>query len=179
MKKIKYKVALIQLKIDTDPNKNLNTSIEKIKEAKSNDADLVCLPELFLTRYFCQSEDPNNFDYAEAIPGATTDALSKVAKENRIVVIAPVFEKRALGIYHNSCTVIDADGEIKGVYRKMQACKGKFISYAFIIAVDDVRYLPGMCNRTLAVVSMVTFEIFRVLGNCLGKFLRFLYNLLH
>ncbi len=140
MKKIKYKVALIQLKIDTDPNKNLNTSIEKIKEAKSNDADLVCLPELFLTRYFCQSEDPNNFDYAEAIPGATTDALSKVAKENRIVVIAPVFEKRALGIYHNSCTVIDADGEIKGVYRKMHIPDDPGYHEKFYFTPGDLGY---------------------------------------
>src|SRR5207237_10724299 len=82
-------------------------------------ARIVCLQELFRSRYFCQSENQRNFKLAESIPGPTTDALAAVASEREIVIVASVFERRSAGIYHNTAVVIDADGSIAGTYRKM------------------------------------------------------------
>jgi len=101
------------------PAENLRAAEGWIALAAKEGAQLVCLPELFRTRYFCQSEDPAAFDLAEAIPGPTTQALAKVARKHKVVVIAPVFERRAAGLYHNSAAVLDADGSIAGLYRKM------------------------------------------------------------
>jgi N-carbamoylputrescine amidase len=80
---------------------------------------VVCLPELFQSQYFCQREDTRNFDLAEAVPGPTTEVLGRIAQENKTVVIAPLFERRAAGVYHNTAVIIDSDGKIAGVYRKM------------------------------------------------------------
>jgi N-carbamoylputrescine amidase len=90
-----------------------------VREAARNGAQIVCLPELFRTQYFCQREDPALFDLAETIPGPSTDAISAVAKETKAVVVASLFEKRARGLYHNTAVMIGVDGEIKGLYRKM------------------------------------------------------------
>ena len=90
-----------------------------VREAATRGADVACLPELFRSRYFCQREDPVFFDMAESIPGPATDELSRAALEAGIVIVVPVFERRAPGIYHNSLAMIDADGTIAGVYRKM------------------------------------------------------------
>ncbi|PYP56953.1 MAG: acyltransferase, partial [Gemmatimonadetes bacterium] len=91
----------------------------RIREAAQQGADLVCLPELFRTQYIGQREDHALFDLAEAVPGPTTETLGKIAKENGVVVIASLFERRAAGLYHNTAAVIDADGKVKGIYRKM------------------------------------------------------------
>ena len=101
------------------PAENLRRSQELIGKAASQGAQLICLPELFRSRYFCQSEDVRNFDLAETIPGETTEALGEIARTLRIVIVAPVFERRGAGVYHNSAAIIDADGTIAGLYRKM------------------------------------------------------------
>lgn len=98
---------------------NLTKALQKIRQAASKGAQIVCLQELFRTPYFCQKYDPKNFALAETIPGPSTAALSKLAKEKKIVIIVPLFEKRADGIYHNTAVVIDADGKLLGKYRKM------------------------------------------------------------
>lgn len=103
----------------TDVAENINKAIEGIKQAAENGANIVCLQELFTSLYFCDVEDHNNFNLAEAIPGPTTMKLSEVAKENNVVIIASLFEKRAAGLYHNTTAVIDADGTYLGKYRKM------------------------------------------------------------
>mgnify|MGYP002654476757 FL=1 len=113
------KVALVQMKMDADPKKNLSKAIEKIKLAKKKGAQIVCLPELFLTHYFCQEENHDNFAIAEKIPGKTTDALCELAKKISVIIIVPLFEKKVSGLYHNSCVVIDEKGKIFGHYRKM------------------------------------------------------------
>ena len=102
-----------------DVAENINKAIEGIKQAAENGANIVCLQELFTSLYFCDVEDHNNFNLAEAIPGPTTMRLSAVAKENNVVIIASLFEKRAAGLYHNTTAVIDADGTYLGKYRKM------------------------------------------------------------
>lgn len=115
----RFKLAAIQMACGPDPGANLSHAIQLIREASGQGAKLVCLPELFRTTYFCQTEDAAFFDLAESVPGPTTEALGKVAKETDTVIVAPVFERRAAGIYHNSAAVIDATGELAGLYRKM------------------------------------------------------------
>ena len=95
------------MKTSSDTKKNMNVAIKKIKEASKKKAKVICLPELFLSNYFCQVEKHSNFNLAEKIPGQTTDALSSLAKELKIIIIAPIFEKKTSGIYHNSCVVIN------------------------------------------------------------------------
>ena len=114
----KFTVGLVQMALSANTKANLDKAIARIEEAAMNNAEVICLPELFRSQYFCQKEDPAAFDLAEPIPGPTTDALATVAKKLKIVVIAPVFERRAPGIYHNSAAIIDA-GEVVGFYRKM------------------------------------------------------------
>src|SRR6185436_12603389 len=107
------------MSMSADPDANLAKAVERVKEAAGKGADAVCLPELFKTPYFCQREDAALFDLAEPVPGPTTEALSKAAKAAGVVVVAPIFEKRAPGVYHNSAAVIDKSGELLGLYRKM------------------------------------------------------------
>ncbi|GAB4247371.1 MAG: carbon-nitrogen hydrolase [Deltaproteobacteria bacterium] len=115
----KFTAALVQMSVGTDPRDNVARAADRVREASRAGARVVCLPELFRTRYFCQVEDPSFFDLAEPLPGPTTNVLSKAARSAGAVVIAPVFERRAPGVYHNSAAVIDADGTIAGIYRKM------------------------------------------------------------
>jgi len=112
-------VSAVQQPCDEDRQTNLDFSIAKIHEAAANNADLVVLPELHLGPYFCQSEDYNNYNLAQPIPGPTTEILSDVAKELDIVIVSTIFEKRAPGLYHNTAVVFDKDGSIAGKYRKM------------------------------------------------------------
>ena len=112
-------VGLVQMACSSDVDKNLASAIESICAAAKKGAQIICLPELFLTQYFCQTEDTQNFSLAESLPGPTSETLSKLAKELEVVLIVPLFEKRTEGIYHNTALVIDADGSIAGTYRKM------------------------------------------------------------
>jgi len=115
----KFRVGLVQMSCAPDPAKNLRHAVKQVQEAARAGAQIVCLPELFRSQYFCQREDAASFDLAEPVPGPTTEALSAVAREARIAIVAPLFERRAAGVYHNSAAVIDASGEIVGLYRKM------------------------------------------------------------
>jgi N-carbamoylputrescine amidase len=112
-------IGLVQMACSTDASKNLEKAEDSIRAASKQGAQIICLPELFLTQYFCQTEDPDNFSLAEPLPGPTSTTLSNLAKELQVVLIVPLFEKRAQGIYHNTAIVIDADGSIVGIYRKM------------------------------------------------------------
>ncbi len=102
-----------------EPKVNLARAVDFIRDAAKQGAQIVCLPELFRSQYFCQSEDHANFALAETIPGPSTEALSAAAREEQIVIVASLFEKRAAGVYHNTAVVIDADGKFLGKYRKM------------------------------------------------------------
>ncbi len=120
MNKIETRIiGLIQMACTNDPKQNLQNAIDSIREAAKKGAQIICLPELFLSSYFCQTENPEHFSLAEPIPGPTSDSLAKLAKELETVLIVPLFEKRTEGIYHNSAVVIDADGSLSGTYRKM------------------------------------------------------------
>jgi N-carbamoylputrescine amidase len=115
----KFVIGLLQSSSTKNAAKNLARATEKIREAAKRDAQIVCTHELFLGEYFCRTEDASLFDLAEAVPGPSTEALGKVARENKVVLVASLFERRAAGLYHNTCAVIDADGSFLGKYRKM------------------------------------------------------------
>src|SRR5712671_828758 len=102
-----------------EPEENLKKALERVADAAGRGAQVVCLPELFQTQYFCQREDHSLFDLAEPIPGSTTEKLSAAARKGGVVLIASLFEKRAAGVYHNTAAIFDADGALRGVYRKM------------------------------------------------------------
>jgi N-carbamoylputrescine amidase len=112
-------VALTQMACGEDVSANRRNQIRLIEQAAKKGANIVCTQELFTSQYFCQVEDHRFFKLAEPIPGPSTDALTKLAKKHNIVIIASLFERRAQGVYHNTAVVIDADGSIKGLYRKM------------------------------------------------------------
>ena len=115
----KFKVGLVQMSATPDPDENLRRAMDRVRDAASRGAHVVCLPELFQTQYFCQREDAALFDLAEPIPGPTTEKLASLAKELRVVLIASLFERRTAGVYHNTAVVFDADGSQLGLYRKM------------------------------------------------------------
>jgi N-carbamoylputrescine amidase len=114
-----FTVGLIQMRCSADADDNVRRACALLTDAAGRGAQIACLPELFRTPYFCQSEDAARFDLAEPIPGPTTLALAQVAKETGMVVIGSIFERRAPGIYHNTAVIIDNDGSLRGLYRKM------------------------------------------------------------
>jgi N-carbamoylputrescine amidase len=116
---MKTKIALVQMRCGVAPDENFDRAVEFIRDAAEKGAQIVCLPELFQSQYFCQSEDHKNFALAEEVPGRSTSKLEKIAGELGIVIIASLFEKRSAGVYHNTAAIIDADGKFLGKYRKM------------------------------------------------------------
>ena len=114
-----FTIGLVQQPAVDSPSENLETSVEAIKQAAGKGAQIICLQELFTTRYLCTVEDEARFDFAEPIPGPSVERIQRVASELSVVIVAPLFERRAPGIYHNSAAVVDADGSLLGVYRKM------------------------------------------------------------
>jgi N-carbamoylputrescine amidase len=112
-------LGLVQMRCGEKPADNLDKAVERVRRAARDGADVVCLQELFRSRYFCQTEDVERFRLAEPIPGPTTKVLAKIARERKVVIVASLFEKRAHGLYHNTAVVFDADGRIAGKYRKM------------------------------------------------------------
>ena len=113
------RVAITQMACGEDADKNLARQVKLVEKAASGGAQIICTQELFRSQYFCQVEDHRFFQLAEPIPGPSTDALTRVAKARNVVIVASLFEKRAAGLYHNTAAVIDADGSILGLYRKM------------------------------------------------------------
>ncbi|MGA2281802.1 MAG: carbon-nitrogen hydrolase [Verrucomicrobiota bacterium] len=113
------KLGLIQTACSADPDASLKKTLALAGRAAQRGAQIICTQELFRSQYFCQDEDHENFKLAEPIPGPGTDAFCKLAKKHKVVVIASLFEKRAAGVYHNTAAIIDADGSLLGIYRKM------------------------------------------------------------
>lgn len=112
-------LGLVQMQCSTDKATNLDRAIAKVREAAKAGAQIVLLPELFLSPYFCNTHRLELFDLAEPVPGPSTDELGKVAKDCGVVIVASLFERRMEGLYHNTVAVIDANGEFLGIYRKM------------------------------------------------------------
>jgi len=136
----KFTIGLIQISLSKNTDDNLKKAITWVEKAARQGSQVICLPELFRSQYFCQSENIDYFNLAETIPGPSTEAISKAAKKNKVVVIVPVFEKRALGVYHNSLAVIDTKGNISGIYRKMHIPDDPSYYEKFYFTPGDLGY---------------------------------------
>ena len=136
----KYKVGLVQMSCTGDPERNLAHAIDMVREAAGRGAQVICLPELFQTQYFCQREDAALFDLAEPIPGPTTTQLSQLARQQKITLVASLFEKRAPGVYHNTAAIFDTDGTLKGIYRKMHIPDDPLYYEKFYFTPGDLGY---------------------------------------
>ena len=136
----KVKLGLVQMSCTEQKHDNIQKAVAEIGKAAAAGAQIICLQELFASLYFCDREDHGNFSLAESIPGETTDLLQKVAKENGVVIIASLFEKRATGLYHNTTAVIDADGSYLGIYRKSHIPDDPGFYEKFYFAPGDTGY---------------------------------------
>lgn len=136
------RLSLVQMRDAGSRDGCVSAAIDWIERAAGDGANVICLQELFNGPYPCQSEDHRRFDLAEPIPGPSIDALSKVAAAHEVVVVAPLFERRGPGIYHNSAAVIDADGSIAGVYRKMHIPDDPLFYEKFYFSPGDGGFKP-------------------------------------
>ena len=136
----KTKIGLIQMRSGTDPAENFSRALDFIREAAKQGAQIVCLPELFRSQYFCQTEEHKNFALAEEVPGKSTSALEEVSRELRVIIIASLFEKRSAGVYHNTAAIIDANGKFLGKYRKMHIPDDPLYHEKFYFAPGDLGF---------------------------------------
>jgi N-carbamoylputrescine amidase len=114
-----FQVGLVQMAMSTRPEENLEKAAAKVADAAKRGAEVICLPEMYRTPYFCQSETHASFDLAEPVDGPSATRLAQVAREHGVAVVVPIFERRAPGLFHNSAVILDADGSVAGLYRKM------------------------------------------------------------
>jgi N-carbamoylputrescine amidase len=135
-----FTVGLLQLGFSADVNDNLKKAVLWVDKAVKKGAQVICLPELFRTQYFCQKEDVSIFELAETIPGPSTEAMKKAARKNKVVIVVPIFEKRAPGVYHNSAVIINSDGKIAGLYRKMHIPDDPAFYEKFYFAPGDLGF---------------------------------------
>jgi N-carbamoylputrescine amidase len=141
------KLGLLQMKVGPKPDENLKRTVKAAEDAAKKGAQIICTQELFRSYYFCQNEDHANFKLAETIPGPSTDALSKVAKKNNVVIIASLFEKRAAGVYHNTAAMIDADGSLLGIYRKMHIPDDPLFYEKFYFTPGDLGFIAWKTKK--------------------------------
>jgi N-carbamoylputrescine amidase len=142
----KIVVGLVQMTCEPEPAVNLARAVARIEEAARKGANIVCLQELFRSRYFCQTEDIEMFELAETIPGPSTEELARIARNNDVVVIASLFEKRAAGLYHNTAVVLDSDGRIAGKYRKMHIPDDPLYYEKFYFTPGDLGFKTHSTN---------------------------------
>ena len=135
------------MRCGSNPEENFARAIGFVRDAAVNGAGIVCLPELFRSQYFCQTEDHANFDLAEEIPGPSTAALEKIARELKIVIVASLFERRRAGLYHNTAVVIDADGKLLGKYRKMHIPDDPLYHEKFYFTPGDLGFQAWRTDR--------------------------------
>ena len=136
----KFKVGLVQMRMGPDPETNFASAVAHTRQAAGLGANIVCLPELFRTQYFCQREDLRLFDLAEPIPGPSTARLCELARELGVVIVASLFERRAPGLYHNSAVTLNSDGAIAGVYRKMHIPDDPLFHEKYYFAPGDLGF---------------------------------------
>ena len=141
------KIALVQMKCGPEPEKNFSRALDFIRDAVKKGAAIVCLPELFRSQYFCQSEDHKNFELAEEVPGRSTSELEKLSKELGVVIVASLFEKRRAGVFHNTAAIIDADGKLLGKYRKMHITDDPLYHEKFYFTPGDLGFQAWETKR--------------------------------
>jgi len=147
MSDTKSKIALVQMQCGSDPEENFARAVAFVREAGRQGAQIVCLPELFRSQYFCQTEDHANFALAEEIPGKSTAALGDLARELGLVIVASLFEKRRAGVYHNTAAIIDADGRLLGKYRKMHIPDDPLYHEKFYFTPGDLGFKAWETQR--------------------------------
>ena len=135
-----FRVGLVQMSCSQDLAENLEKAVVKVREAARAGAQIICLQELFRSQYFCRKEDAALFDLAEPIPGETTTVMARLAKEHGVVIVASLFEKRAEGLYHNTAAILDADGEMLGIYRKMHIPDDPLFYEKYYFAPGDLGF---------------------------------------
>jgi N-carbamoylputrescine amidase len=140
-------LGLLQMRVGPKPDENLKRTVKAAEDAAKKGAQIICTQELFRSYYFCQNEDHENFKLAESIPGPSTDALSKVAKKHNVVIIASLFEKRAAGVYHNTAAMIDADGSLLGIYRKMHIPDDPLFYEKFYFTPGDLGFIAWKTKK--------------------------------
>ena len=150
-------LGLIQMSCTDRPQDNLDKAVHHIQSAARKGAQIICLQELFRTQYFCQSEDVERFQLAEAIPSPTTERLSRLAADHQVVLIVPVFEKRAEGVFHNTAVVIDADGSLIGKYRKMHIPDDPLYYEKFYFTPGDLGF-PTFQTRYARVGVLICWD---------------------
>ena len=141
------RLGLLQTRCSPDPAANLKKALAMAENAGRQGAQIICTQELFGSQYFCQSEDHANFKLAESIPGPTTDAFQKLAKKHSLVAIVSIFEKRSAGVYHNTAAVIDADGSLLGIYRKMHIPDDPLFYEKFYFTPGDLGFRAWQTNH--------------------------------
>ncbi len=152
-----FRVGLVQMACGPDPEANLARAVGFLQDAARRGAQVVCLPELFRSQYFCQREDPATFDLAETVPGPTTERLAAAARDNKISIVAPIFERRAPGLYHNSAAVIDADGTLLGLYRKMHIPDDPAYYEKFYFTPGDLGF-PAFDTRAGRIATLICWD---------------------
>ena len=157
MKSEKFAIGLVQMSATPDGAENLRKAVAGVEEAAGRGARVVCLPELFRSQYFCQREDPAIFDLAEPVPGPTTSALSETARRLGVAIVAPVFERRAAGLYHNSAAILAEDGRIAGVYRKMHIPDDPAYYEKFYFAPGD-RGFPAFDTASGRIAALICWD---------------------
>jgi N-carbamoylputrescine amidase len=140
-----------------DPNENLAKTTWRIREAAGRGAQIICLEELFRSQYFCREESATWFDLAESIPGPSTDALCRLAAELKVVIVGSLFERRTAGVYHNTAVVIDADGSLLGIYRKMHIPDDPLYFEKFYFTPGDLGF-PSFHTRYGRVAALVCWD---------------------
>lgn len=140
MSKESFKLALIQMRCSSNPEESFATAERMLRQAAKEGAKVACLPELFLTDYFCQKLDINKFDIAEPIDGKTATALSKIAKETGMVIVGSIYERAAPGLHYNTATIHDVDGKLVGIYRKMHIPHDPLFEEKYYFAPGDLGF---------------------------------------
>ncbi len=150
-------LGLVQMSAERSAEANLTKAMERISAAARKGAQIVCLQELFRSRYFCQAEKARNFQLAETIPGPTTEALGELARAKEIVVVASLFEKRSAGLYHNTAVILDADGKLLGKYRKMHIPDDPLYYEKFYFTPGDLGF-PSFQTRYAKIAALVCWD---------------------
>jgi N-carbamoylputrescine amidase len=151
------RIGLIQMACSADPNENLEKARWRIREAAGRGAQIICLPELFRSQYFCRQESIEAFALAEPVPGPTTESLSALAAELEVVVVAPLFERRAPGLYHNSAAILDAGGALAGLYRKMHIPDDPLYFEKFYFTPGDLGF-PAFDTRYGRIAVLICWD---------------------
>lgn len=157
MQHSKFRIGLIQMACSKDPNENLAKAEWRIREAAGKGAQIVCVQELFRSQYFCQREDAALFDLAEPVPGPTSESFARLARELQVAIVGSVFERRAAGVYHNTALVVDADGSLLGIYRKMHIPDDPGYYEKYYFAPGDLGF-PCFDTRFARVAPLVCWD---------------------